>query len=285
MRSLREGAIAPIPPGVGVLLVHSFNPYGHEHGTRGTENNVDLNRNFVDHQAPYPDNPGYAALHAALIPEQWTQAAFAAIEDATREFEQSHGADALYNALTSGQYDHPDGLVYGGRAREWSNRMLERIVRDKLGSAEQVGFIDWHTGIGAYGEPFFLCFHPSGSAPERLAADWWGRERVLGQRPNGLARPDYQGLVFHGLQALLEPRPMVGAVVEFGTRGLGTRYALRLDQWLRHRARQQPNLERDAQLRADLADAFVPLSSVWRNSVLRHGMQITQQAVLGLSAW
>ena len=33
---------------LGVVLVHGLNPYGFAHFTRTTENNVDLNRNFID---------------------------------------------------------------------------------------------------------------------------------------------------------------------------------------------------------------------------------------------
>ena len=48
---------------------------------------------------------------------------------------------------------------------------------------------------------------------------WWGRERIVGQRPHNMARPNYQGLVFQGLTKFLGRRPMVGAVVEFPLTG------------------------------------------------------------------
>ncbi|WP_244300408.1 DUF2817 domain-containing protein, partial [Achromobacter aegrifaciens] len=81
------------------------------------------------------------------------------------------------------------------------------------------------------------------------------------------------------------PRPRPGAVVEFGTRSLQMRPALRLDQWLRCKSPAAPDAARDAQLRADLVDAFVPVSSVWRRNVVAHGLQITRQAIAGLAAW
>ncbi|MGV3653622.1 MAG: M14 family metallopeptidase [Noviherbaspirillum sp.] len=282
---LKSGGAHALPRDIGVLLVHSVNPYGHENGTRTTENNVDLNRNFVDHEAPYPENPGYAQLHHALIPERWNGEGIRAAEEATRRYGERFGADALYNALTSGQYTHADGLVYGGTQREWSNRTLETIVGEHLACAGKVGFIDWHTGIGDYAEPFFLCFNEEDGALQARVADWWGAGRVLGQRPNGLARPDYRGLVFFGIQSFLGARLLAGAVVEFGTRGLGTRHVLRLDQWLRHKAHRYPDAARDAQLRADLLDAFVPVSNAWRSAVVRHGVEITEQAVAGIQAW
>ena len=39
-------------------------------------------------------------------------------------FTEKHGRDALFDALARGQYRHPDGLMFGGADREWSNRTL-----------------------------------------------------------------------------------------------------------------------------------------------------------------
>lgn len=274
-----------LPPDTNVLLVHALNPYGYAYQSRTTENNVDLNRNFVDHSKPYPENAAYDSLHAHLIPADWTEAALADGKRAVEAFRAHHGDDAVFNATASGQYRHPDGLVFGGNKREWSNLTLERILAEHLADSERVALIDWHTGIGEYGDAFFLCFNADDSEEQQQAAQWWGAERVLGQRPHGLARPNYQGLVFRGVEAFLPGRKVAGAVVEFGTRGLHMREALKLDQWLRFRAAQRPDAARDALLRADLIDAFVPVSGVWRRSVLRHGIDITAQALQGLGAW
>jgi hypothetical protein len=282
---LASGGAAELPADVSVVLVHGLNPYGFAYASRTTENNVDLNRNFVDHLGIYPENHGYAELHGWMIPESWTESALVAAERATTEFREKNGADALYDTTARGQYTHPQGLMFGGHGREWSNIVLERIVADHLSHARRVGFIDWHTGIGDYGEPFFLCFNEEGGDLEREAVKWWGEDRIRGQRPHGLARPNYKGLVFHGVQQFLGGRPMAGAVIEFGTRGMNMRGASRLDQWLRFRAPSLPDAERDAMLRADIVDAFVPTSSIWRHSILQHGVQITRQAVAGLAAW
>ncbi|WP_313065912.1 DUF2817 domain-containing protein, partial [Achromobacter animicus] len=111
-----------LPDDVNVVLLHALNPYGYAHDTRTTENNVDLNRNFVDHTRPYPANPHYATLHPHLIPAQWTEATHEAAAQALDTFKATHGADTLFNVTASGQYTHPDGLVYGGQGPEWSNR-------------------------------------------------------------------------------------------------------------------------------------------------------------------
>src|SRR3546814_19590214 len=51
------------PRNIKVVLVHAINPWGFAHVSRTTENNVDLNRNFIDWgSAAPPDNSLYKAL-------------------------------------------------------------------------------------------------------------------------------------------------------------------------------------------------------------------------------
>lgn len=280
---MKSGFAGGLPPGVSVLLLHALNPFGFAHGTRTTENNVDLNRNFIDHAAPYPSNPGYAKLYPHQLPDEWTPSALAAYADAVDGFREAHGPDVLFDVLARGQYDFPKGTNFGGSQREWSNLALETIVADHLGAAERIGFIDWHTGIGDWSESFFLCFNDEGGLLHAEAVRWWGRDRIVGQKPHSLARPNYQGLVFHGLTRFLAGRPMVGAVIEFGTRGINVRRALQLDLWLKFKAEKDG--ERVRLLKADLHDCFVPVSSHWRESTTEQAISITQQAVEGLASW
>lgn len=280
---LKSGGAAKLPAGLGVVLVHGLNPYGFAHFTRTTENNVDLNRNFVDRSSVLPENPHYEALHGDLKMRDWTGEENVRIDKAMAAFTEKHGCDALFDTLARGQYKHQDGLMFGGADREWSNRTLETIVKETLTGAEKVAFIDWHTGIGDYGKPFFLCFNEAGGPLFARACEWWGKENVDGVRPHGMERPNYTGLVFHGVQRFLGNREMCGAVIEFGTRGVGMRRVLRLDQWLR----RQTNLDADtrATLQADMMDAFCPFDGTWRQDTLRSGLKLTDQAIAGLAAW
>jgi hypothetical protein len=281
---IASGAPTRLPPGVGVVLVHALNPYGFANFSRTNENNVDLNRNFLvrGSSAP-PANPFYDSLHEHLLVRDWTEAELARIEGVLAKFRAEHGPDAVFDATARGQYVHQNGLMYGGKEREWSNFALEKIVKDTLSGAEKVGFIDWHTGLGPYGKSLFLCFNEPGSPLFDLACKWWGRENIDGVRPNGMARPNYTGLVFNGVQRFLGNVEMCGAVIEFGTRGPGMGRALRMDQWLR----RQTNLDRDARdtLTADMMDAFCPLDGIWRRDTLREGVKITDQALQGIASW
>jgi hypothetical protein len=274
----------PVLGDVGVLLVHGLNPYGFSHGSRTNENNVDLNRNFVDHTQPYPENPGYDKLHQALTPLVWNRESFDSVSRAEADFLAEEGADALFSALVAGQYNHPDGLMYGGNGREWSNLTLERILCEHIGHASKVAFIEWHTGIGEYGKPFFLSFNELHSDERRQAENWWG-EGVSDARPHGMERPTYSGLVFYGVQAFLSKARVAGAVIEFGTRGPEAgAVAMRQDRWLRFHG-EAVNAEMQTLMRADLRDSLNPASYLWRHAVLDHAVALTDSAVCGLARW
>jgi hypothetical protein len=66
--SLREGLFADLPPDTCAVAIHAINPHGFAWTRRVTEDNVDLNRNFVDHSAPYPVNAGYEELRTGPRP-------------------------------------------------------------------------------------------------------------------------------------------------------------------------------------------------------------------------
>ena len=191
-------------------------------------------------------------------------------------FTDAHGRDALFDTLARGQYPHQDGLMYGGKDREWSNRTLETIVQQTLRTPRRSPS---STGTPASA----TTASRSSSASTKPAAscspgacDWWGKENVDGVRPHGMERPNYTGLVFHGVQRFLGNREMCGAVIEFGTRGVNMRRVLRLDQWLR----RQDGLDSDirAALEADMMDAFCPFDGQWRRDTLTSGLKLTDQA-------
>jgi predicted deacylase len=65
---LQEGLAERLPPAVRVLVIHALNPYGFSHLRRVNEDNIDLNRNFVDYSNSYRANDDYDVLSDAIDP-------------------------------------------------------------------------------------------------------------------------------------------------------------------------------------------------------------------------
>src|SRR5690554_5609679 len=91
-----KGGTSVLAEDVRVVLVHAINPWGFAHLSRTTENNVDLNRNFIDHDKPLPENPGYGRLHEQLLGAEWSHASILQAQKIMDDYGAEFGADALF---------------------------------------------------------------------------------------------------------------------------------------------------------------------------------------------
>ena len=261
---------------IKLILVHAVNPWGFAHGQRVNENNVDLNRNFIDF-CHIPENPGYDELHPALLLDQWSEEALANAFAAMDRFRSQHGEKAFSDAFNGGQYAHADGIFYGGREPQWSNLTFRKTLREVVGNAENVHLLDLHTGIGPFGRPFHINFDAPGSAARELAETIWGREALSGEGSTHAAFATYQGLLMDAVSNELMGRRVSRCVVEFGTyaRARMQRAHLAL-AWSRRQADKTSETALFAQ--REYCDAYVPVDPRWRRSVIRHGIDLCAAA-------
>ncbi|MFN8927005.1 MAG: M14 family metallopeptidase [Rhodospirillales bacterium] len=280
---LLAGPDAPRPPpGTALLLVHALNPYGFAWIRRVNEDNVDLNRNFVDHAAgAWPENPGYADLADALVPRRWDAASLAASEATFAAFVRDNGEDAFRRTVKSGQHTHPDGVFYGGRAPTWSSRLVERICREHLADATHLALIDVHTGLGPYGYGETLTSVHRGTPEEARARRWYGEDLASTVAP----KTAYSGSTGSIIVGCTEGAPWAEWTpigLEFGTIAPDeVRLAVRADGWL-HLYGEIDSPE-GRRIKKALRDAFYPDDTVWRAKVWARGAEIVAKGLAGLA--
>jgi hypothetical protein len=272
-----------LPKDTAVAFFHAHNPWGFAWKTRVTEDNVDLNRNFVDFSKPLPVNPGYEEIHAALSPVEWSDASVARIFGQLKAFRERVGEKAFSDAFNGGQYTHADGVFYGGARAQWANGAFRDAVRTHLGRAKRVAFLDLHTGIGPRGGHVYLCFHPEGSAARERARAWWGERAVNLEGVTHKALATYQGVIIDAFAAMLPQAEVTCIVIEFGTLPReGMQRASLLQRWLRFRGAREP--ARAAQLRREYEEAFYPSEPAWRAAVLEQSRELLERGVKGISS-
>ena len=276
-----------LPRDTAVFFIHGYNGYGWSHASRSNESNVDLNRNMVDFGAALPTNPLYdEAVHALFAPSQLSSDVVAQMAQGISALSERHGHDAVMDAINRGQYTRPDGVYHGGARPAWSSRTLLETLPRHLGSAQRVACIDWHTGMGGYGETFFICFHDPRHAKFETASRFWGRENLLDDSGYADApRPSYQGLVINAVERTIERQgaQFIGAVVEFGTYAPDRVEAgIMIDRALRHGAAALGDTRAQA-LREQMQDTFNPDSERWRESVARRSHDIYEATLRGLA--
>ena len=267
-------------PDTAIVHVHAVNPYGFSHWRRVNEDNIDLNRNFVDFDQPLPQKPDYAALHALLLPMQWPPSE--ANEFAMRAMLTEWGPRRAQLAVTGGQHGHADGLFYGGLKASWSNRVFRSVLRQITVHCQRLAWIDIHTGLGPYGvgERIFAC-NDGGESLTR-ARRWWG-EGVTSVTTGSSNSIPMTGPIQMAVDAECPRVKYTGICLEFGTvPSAQMHWALRADQWLALHPGALPAQAK--QIKADLLAAFYPDSDDWRQRVWAQSLEACAQGILGLQS-
>lgn len=279
---LRDGLAARLREGVALVLIHASNPWGFAWGRRVNEDNVDLNRNFLDHGAPYPENPDYDRLDAVLNPATLEAEDVAAFVTAVSEFQREHGEEAVYRALSGGQYRHPRGLQYGGQAPVWSNRTLRELWAAHAGHSELAVYVDLHSGLGPRGLGLILQTAKDDSIDARLSHAWW--PDVVRSNPDGGANELLvSGLMGPAFSAQM-PAAAVAVVLEYGTQPINeVMLAVQADNWLHHHGdRSSP---RGAAIAQQVRDAFFIADADWQETVCARAREVLDAALAGMAAF
>ena len=288
LRWLDMDGPASVPDGMAVLLIHAINPYGWAWAHRINEDGIDLNRNFPDRSKPLPANPDYADIHTLLLAATMDEDGLNGFAQGFHALVASKGMNAALTGITSGQYEFPDGLSFGGTALSWSGETLFAIAREYLGQARRILHIDWHTGIGEYGQPHFILDEAKASATFRLLSDFWPDHTIHCDDVVDGVSIFYNGLLLEGLRAEIatfSPAEVANLTIEWGTYDVGKMLqALVMDNWLMHRAGDADPAEVQA-VQAELIERFYPAAEAWRRDVIRASDSIYQQAFAGLDGW
>lgn len=277
-----------LPDGVAVFLIHAVNPFGWAYHRRGNEDGIDLNRNFIDHSVPLPGNNAYRELHPFVAVTSPDQESLDEFSRRFREFCETNSMSQGLNGITSGQYEFPGGLSFGGQSASWSRRTLEEIARTHLVSAEKILHIDWHTGIGEFSKPFFILDDTHTSEAFRLASGWWPSHTIHCDDVVDDASIKYHGLLTEGLRkelAQYSSAQIVSLTIEWGTYEVEKMLAaLLIDNWLIHRRSNTPTyLVENAVER--LRELFCPTDATWRQSVVARSEAIYEDALSALATW
>jgi len=278
---LVSGAVQRLPKRTAMVFFHAHNPWGFAHKARGTEENVDLNRNFLDHTKPYPANPAYPEVHPIVTPAEWNDASIAGIFRGLDAYRQKVGEKAFSTAFNGGQYSHADGIYFGGQREQWANYAFREAVAKHVAHAKHAAIIDLHTGIGPWMEHIYLCFHKEGSPARERARSWWGERAVNLAGVTHKALADYQGVLIDAFAAALPKAQVTSIVVEFGTlKREEVQRANMAGRWLRYHGAQNPALAR--KVHAEFCEAFYPSDAQWRATALEQSKEIFDRGIAGI---
>ncbi|TDL31853.1 DUF2817 domain-containing protein [Jeotgalibacillus sp. S-D1] len=145
------------PKTTGICFIHGLNPWGMRNFRRVTENNVDLNRNYLVDPSSVPENINkhYENAEELFLPG-------GRITNLAKEKKKLRGqlikalAKEGYSGITEakgmGQFQFPKGVYYGGDKEEESAVFLKDVQRKLLSHYSRVIHMDWHTALGPSNE-------------------------------------------------------------------------------------------------------------------------------------
>ena len=263
--------------GVAVVYVHGLNPHGFSWWRRTTHENVDLNRNFRDFAAATPSNDRYDELAPLLVPERWPpDAATTAALDA---FVAAHGERALQQAVSGGQYAHPNGLFYGGTEPTWSHTTLRQVLRQHGARCSRLGWIDLHTGLGPNGHGERIYAGRDDAEAYARAKAWWGD--VTSIYDGSSTSAVLTGLMWLAAYEECGQAEYTGMALEYGTQPHAeVILALRADQWLENHPEADDATRRA--IKQQLRDAFYTDTDEWKEKIVAQGVDAAYGALRGL---
>lgn len=270
-----------LPDGMAVMLIHAVNPFGFAHLRRVNEDNIDLNRNFVDFSQGRPENAAYATIDALVNPTEWSVEIASGIASGIADIRAKTPYLEFLKMISGGQYDFPRGIQYGGSGPCWSRRTMEAAWQARLSHARLVVQIDIHTGLGPSGEGVLMMAADDHEPHKAITADWFGPMMVT-RRPANRVETILGGYMNAGLEQALGGwiMPMT---LEYGTEpGETVMMTMIEDNWLTHHG--DPASAQGREVKQRILRAFYPSAPEWRGKILARGEEVIRKAVAGMTA-
>lgn len=264
---------------VTIVLVHALNPWGFAWLRRVDHEGVDINRNFVDFGQPLPESTRYDAIQH-LINEQAN--VLLADPSLLVSLWQDKGVTTFSEALTEGQYQHQDGIYFGGYRESWSREVMASVSKLAcIQNAQSLCVIDLHTGLGPYGYGEVINDH----CPETLgfvkAINWFGHNASSAHLGSSFSTPKL-GLLDYFWHDVIKERGCF-VTLEFGTFAFEQLIVSLLREQL---YQQQSQLTGGRELTDEVVQSFknffYPAEVSWQQSVLFRARQVIRLAVEGM---
>ncbi|HEY2033988.1 MAG TPA: M14 family metallopeptidase [Rhizomicrobium sp.] len=276
---LREGLAKRAPNGAKIVLLHALNPFGFSWDRRVNEDNADINRNFADFKNP-PPNDAYDELHEAIELTSLSRAAMKTANAVLRAYSDKHGVFKLQEAISAGQYKHPNGVYFGGARESWSHLMLKDVFREELKGIARLIVIDFHTGLGESGAAEMITEDLPGSDAYKRASAMWGN--VQSSEAGESLSPPLQGTIDQAVAKWMKGKELTFAALEVGTKPTRDVFAaIRRDNWLHQHAR--PNDPDWPGVKREIRDAFYVDTLEWKRSVWGHATKAVDAALAAIA--
>ncbi len=248
-----------------IALIHCVNPFGMRHLRRWNAQNIDLNRNFLASFDNLPTHPLYDQLSPFLNPGTSKKLAFFKLR--ALKLIIKYGFSQLQQAIAQGQYYDLRGLFFGGEQQAAETSLLCSFFQQYLGEYQIIRGIDFHTGLGKFGQSSFY-LESTSEEQKYLAESLLGQLVILTQANKALSYQTQGSLVAY-LKQFYASHDCLILTQEIGTMG-----SVKILQYLREENyyyQYQADKRRASAIR--LRDAFSPEDDQWKSKAIQAGIE------------
>ncbi len=257
-----------------VLMIHAMNPWGMKNKRRVDENNIDLNRNFIEGSEAFKiANPDYLKINSFLNPAESVSINFFqrfGFFARSIQLILQFGIEPLRKSILIGQYSETKGLYYGGSAVSYLKHKVDELLKTILVSYKKVLWIDLHTGYGENGKLHLLANDENSKEGQRLKVRFKDQKIDFGNQKNFYkSTGDLAGYLN---SKSTDSQEITALVFEYGTldsqKTLGSIESLRR-MVLENQGFQNGYLNEESRFKSFelFQDQFFPQDSVWKKSV------------------
>ena len=260
-----------------VVLCHALNPYGFSWQRRVNENNVDLNRNFIFPKQQFLGAP------PLLKKLKWLQKPVSVhnklfmIDLYLYGSILYHTYDAFKNCLILGQFEYPQGLFYGGKKYEEATQIINSQLNSWTRQAPYVFHLDFHTGLGKYGNCHLLTFEGSEAKRTGWLQSKFGKDKIefygTGLVIWGVPTALMGGWV--GEHFALEKKKYTYLTAEYGTYPSTSIFKAlyQENRFFNHRGQSYESAKKE------LMEMFCPADPIWREKCVTSGISMISQCL------
>ncbi|MBE0469241.1 MAG: DUF2817 domain-containing protein [Methyloprofundus sp.] len=262
-----------------VLIIHALNPYGFAFDRRVNEDNIDLNRNFVDF-TDTPKNSDYQQLMSFLALSGLDEQGLLATQHSLKHYRLDWGDTRFEQAVCGGQYSDAHGLFYGGNKASWSHQLALQLINEfHISERQKVIVVDIHSGLGPYGYGEIISDHQ----PDSSGAKW--ARQCFAHNMTEPAAGTSSSVPKHGLMDYLwhQHFPVQGCYVtlEFGTFSVDKMFAiLQQENYCWH---NPVSTAQKQSIQKQLRGYFYPEYQDWQEMVLFRCQQIITMSLKKLA--
>ena len=265
------------------VFIHAVNPFGFSRIRRFNEENVDLNRNFLSDDSQYTGaSADYDRLNDFLNPttppSRMEPFRVKAVWNIAR-----YGMKSLKQSIAQGQYDYPRGIFYGGSGPSRAFHVIHENAANWIGQAKQVLHVDFHSGLGDFGDYKLLLAERTGSDQCQWSERVFGKDVVEATGDSAGTAYRASGPLGEWLQGHFSDREYRFVTAEFGTYGpVRVLASIRAENRAHHYGEETSQVFWNA--KQELLECFCPADPVWRRKVITSGLDILAQGARGLSS-